>query len=152
MNSVMRIAMRTGNNVGVALYRRSGGRIGGKGGGGVRVLLLTVAGRRTGLPRTTPVGYFDHEGGYLVVGSAGGLPEDPQWFKNLRKASTASIQIGHDVQEVAVRVLPREERDRVWREVVLVHQPRFARYETKTSRSIPLALLTSREVSGRHTG
>jgi len=152
MNRALRTVMRTGNRLGVTLYRRSGGRIGGKGGGGVPVLLLTVAGRRTGQPRTTPVGYFEHEGGYLVVGSASGLPQDPQWFKNLRKASRASVQIGRVEQEVSVRVLPREERDRLWQTVVLARILRFAKYETKTTRTIPLALLTPREVSGRHTG
>jgi len=142
MNRVMQTLMRTGNKLGVALYRRSGGRIGGKGGGGVPVLLLTVAGRRTGLPRTTPVGYFEHQGGYLVVGSANGQPEDPQWFKNLRRAPRASVQIGRVEHEVSVRVLAGEERDRLWQEVILAQVPRFAKYETKTTRTIPLALLT----------
>ena len=94
MNAVSRTMMRTAGKVAVTLYRRSGGRIGGKALGGAPVLLLTVAGRKSGVPHTTAVSYFDHQGGYVVVGSAGGTPDDPQWFKNLRKAARATVEVG----------------------------------------------------------
>ena len=45
----------------VALYRASGGRLGGRVGNGVPVLLLTTTGRRTGKRRTTPL-LFVEEG------------------------------------------------------------------------------------------
>ena len=93
MNPVAKTVMRGASKVAVGVYKASGGKLGGKGSGGVRVLLLTVAGRKTGQPHTTAVGYFDHEGGYLVVGSAGGLPHDPQWFRNLRAASGAEVRV-----------------------------------------------------------
>src|SRR4029453_10330858 len=94
MNPMMRRLMRTGNRVGVWVYRRSGGRIGGRAVDRVPVLLLTVPGRRSGQLRTTPLGYFEDGGGYLVVGSGGGMPDDPDWFKNLRAAPTAEVEIG----------------------------------------------------------
>jgi deazaflavin-dependent oxidoreductase (nitroreductase family) len=139
---VMRTLMRGGSKLAVRLYKLSGGRVGGKGSGGVPVLLLTVAGRRTGQPHTTAVGYFEHEGGYLVVGSAGGLPQDPQWFRNLRAADRAEVQVGRRVEAVGIRELEGEERDTAWKDVVVVRCPPFARYELKTSRTMPLALLT----------
>lgn len=55
----------------MSLYRRSGGRIGGSA-KGVDVLLLTVAGRRTGKPHTVPVAYLEHGDGYLVTASVAG--------------------------------------------------------------------------------
>jgi deazaflavin-dependent oxidoreductase (nitroreductase family) len=106
------------------------------------VLLLTVRGRRTGTRRTTPNSYVEHGGGYVVIGSAAGLPEDPQWFKNLRKASQAEIEVGRTRRTVDVRVLTGEERDRVWREVVLARAPVFERYVQKSGRTMPLAILT----------
>lgn len=142
MSPVMKTLMRTANKAGTAVYRATGGRVGGKGSGGVPVLLLTVAGRKTGQPRTTPVGYFEHDGGYLVVGSAAGLPQDPQWFKNLRAARSAEIQRGRTRQAVTIRELTGAERDAAWTEVVVVQCPPFAKYEGKTTRTIPLALLT----------
>ena len=60
--------MRRANRLGVALYRRSGGRIGGTA-KGVPVLLLTVPGRRTGTPHTVPVAYLHHDNAYLVAGA-----------------------------------------------------------------------------------
>ncbi len=67
----MRRAMRAVNALAVSLYRRSGGRIGGSA-KGVDVLLLTVAGRRTGKPHTVPVAYLEHGDGYLVTASVAG--------------------------------------------------------------------------------
>ncbi|WP_406832545.1 nitroreductase family deazaflavin-dependent oxidoreductase [Pedococcus sp. KACC 23699] len=142
MNTVMRTLMRTANKAAVAIYKVTGGRLGGKASGGVPVLLLTVTGRRTGQPRTTPVGYFEHEGGYLVVGSAGGMPQDPQWFRNLRATSRAEVQVGRQVSAVTVREVTGAERDAAWKDVVVARCPPFAKYEVKTSRTIPLALLT----------
>lgn len=142
MNPVARTLMRTASKLAVAVYKASGGRVGGRAAGGVPVLLLTAAGRRTGQPHTTAVGYFEHEGGYLVVGSAGGLPQDPQWFKNLRAAGRAQVQVGRQVRQVAVRELVGVERDAAWTDVVLVRCPPFGRYEKKTTRKMPLALLT----------
>jgi deazaflavin-dependent oxidoreductase (nitroreductase family) len=142
MSTVMHRVMHTANRIGVGVYRRSGGRLGGRGAGGVRVLLLTVPGRRTGQPRTTPVGYFDHEGGYLVVGSGGGMEHDPDWFKNLRKAPVAMVQIGRNTFPASARVLAGEERDTAFRDVVVAQVPRFADYERKSGRTMPLALLT----------
>ena len=143
MNPVSKVIMKAAGKGAVFAYRRSGGRVGGKALGGAPVLLLTVGGRKTGIPRTTAVSYFEHEGGYVVVGSAGGTPEDPQWFRNLRRASTAEIEVGREPRRsVGVRVLRGEERDRVWSEVVLGRVPAFAKYEVKSGRTMPLALLT----------
>jgi deazaflavin-dependent oxidoreductase (nitroreductase family) len=138
----MRTVMRIGGRANVAVYRRSGGKIGGKAAGGTPVMLLTVAGRRTGKPHTTPVGMFEHEGGWLVVGSAGGLPDDPQWFKNLLHAHDAEVEIGRTHHRVAVRVVPPGERDELWRDVIVAQRPNFAAYEKKTTRTIPIAHLT----------
>lgn len=142
MNPVAKALMRGASKLAVGVYRVSGGKVGGKGSGGVRVLLLTVAGRKTGQPHTTAVGYFDHEGGHLVVGSAAGQPHDPQWFKNLRAASSAQVQVGRTTTAVGIRELTGAERDAAWKDVVLVQCPSFGRYEQKTSRTIPLAVLT----------
>jgi deazaflavin-dependent oxidoreductase (nitroreductase family) len=144
MNAVSKAMMRTAGKGAVFAYRRSGGRIGGKALGGAPVMLLTVAGRRTGAPHTTAVTYFEHEGGYVVVGSAGGTPVDPQWFRNLRKAATASIEVGPAPRRtVGVRILTGAERDAVWTGVVLARVPAFAKYEVKSGgRTMPLAILT----------
>jgi deazaflavin-dependent oxidoreductase (nitroreductase family) len=126
----------------VFAYRRSGGKVGGRALGGSPVLLLTVRGRSTGVPRTTPVSWFEHEGGYVVVGSGGGSAGDPQWFRNLRRATTAEVEVGRQPHTVTVRELKGAEREQVWHDVVIARTPAFARYPAKAGRDIPLALLT----------
>lgn len=130
-----------GNRVVVGLYRLTGGRMAPRLPGGPPVLLLTVPGRRTGRVRTTPVCFFDLDGGLLVVGSAGGAPHDPQWFRNLRAAGSAQVEVGRDRRQVRARVPERAERDRLWRDVVIARAPAFDAYDRRTERAIPVAVL-----------
>lgn len=139
--SVIRSLMRTGNRVGVWVYRTSKGRIGGKGKGGSPVLVLTVKGRKSGREFSCPVAYFERSGGWVVVGSAGGLPDDPQWFRNLRATDHAVVQIGDRRHDVTVRILQGQERDDAWAQV-LRENPAFGGYPSKSGRTMPLALLT----------
>lgn len=138
---LMQAAMRAAKPLGVRLYERSDGRRGGTA-KSLPVLLLTVTGRRTGTPRTTPVAYLHHDGNYLIAGSGGGMAQEPQWFRNLRHADWAAIRTGADTHEVTVRIPDRSERDHLWNDVVLVKAPFFAKYQRKSARLIPLAVLT----------
>ena len=140
MNRVGRTIWRTGNRVSVWVYRKSGGRIGAKAKGGSPVLILTVDGRKSGKPFSNPVAYFERAGGWLVVGSAGGLPQEPQWFKNLRATTSAVVELGDRRRDVTVRVLEGTERDDAFAQV-LVENPGFGAYETKSGRAMPVALL-----------
>ena len=142
MNRVTRQLARTWTAVAVRLYRWSDGRIGGTAAGRSPVLLLTVAGRTTGQPHTTPVSYFLHDGAYLVVGSGGGMRSEPQWMRNLRAAPQAHIQVKAQHHDVAVRMAEGEERDRLWRDVVVSRAPAFGAYEAKSGRTMPVAVLT----------
>jgi deazaflavin-dependent oxidoreductase (nitroreductase family) len=130
----------TGNRIGVLLHRAAGGRL--DAWGDTTVLMITSPGRRTGLPRSTMVRYLEDDGDYLVWGTGSGAPRDPDWFRNLRHTPRARIEIGRDAQEVDVEELTGAERDRVWRDVVLVRAPGVARYERKAGRVIPVARLT----------
>jgi deazaflavin-dependent oxidoreductase (nitroreductase family) len=140
MNRVMKALMRTGNATHVALYRRTRGRRFNRV-RGLPVCLLTVPGRKTGTPHTTPMAYFDRAGGWLVVGSAGGAKTDPQWFRNLRAAPRVTVEIGDQKHDVSVHIPQDEEREALWASVV-EQAPSFDAYRTKSGRTIPLALLT----------
>jgi deazaflavin-dependent oxidoreductase (nitroreductase family) len=142
MNAAVKRLIRAGNGLAVFLYRRSNGRIGGSARGGTPVLLLTVPGRKTGTPHTAPVSYFEDQGSYVVTGTAGGRKQDPQWFRNLRAAPRAHVELGPRHLDVDVHVASGVERDRLWREVVLARAPSFATYEEKSGRVIPVAMLT----------
>lgn len=146
MNSVMRTMTRAGNRIGVWVYRRSGGRIGGKGHGGVPVLLLTVTGRRTGTPHTVPVACLEHDAGYLVIGSGSGSKRDPQWFRNLEAAGTARVQVRERRFDIDAHIIRGAERDELWQGVVLPRAPHYGKYQRKLARVIPLALLSRQPI------
>jgi deazaflavin-dependent oxidoreductase (nitroreductase family) len=143
VNGFQRTIFRTANRVTPWLYRVSKGRMGNRSRGGSPVLMLTVKGRKSGNPFTVPVAYFPRDGGWVVVGSAGGDKDDPQWFRNLRAADSAVVELGNGRREVAVRVLEGPERDDAFRDVVAAN-PGFGKYEAKAGRPMPLALLTPR--------
>lgn len=127
-----------GNRIGVWSYRRSSGRFVG---GSDRVLILTVPGRRSALPRSTCMRYLVHDGSYVVWGTASGARRDPDWFRNLRASPTATVQVGRESFTVRRRELLGEERDQVWNDVVLARVPGVQRYAKKAGRPIPVALL-----------
>ena len=132
---------RWGNRAGVWSYRHSSGRLVGPG-KGTTIALLTIPGRRTGLSRTVPLGLHLYGAEYLVVGTGSGSHREPDWFRNLRATPSAGIQIKDRHIAVAVRVADGEERDLLWRDVVLAQAPWRAKYEQKAGRVIPVAVLT----------
>lgn len=143
MNPVARTMMAAGNKVASWLYIRSKGRLGGSA-RGVPVLVLTVPGRRTGKERSVPVAYFGHNNSYLVAATAGGSKRNPQWVRNLAAAGKARIQIGEHRYDVDSRIADGPERAALWENVVVAQAPAFAKYEEKSGRAIPIALLTLR--------
>lgn len=140
MADVLGAVMKAASKLNIALYRRSKGRLMGKV-KGQPIGLLTVDGRRSGTPRTTPVVILDRDGGYLVAGSAGGQAAEPQWFRNLRAADRATLEVKGRRQTVRVAIVDDDAYPELWADVVR-RAPFFAEYERKSGRQIPLALLT----------
>lgn len=131
---------RTGNRIGVWLYRRLHGRLS-SGRKDVNVLLLTVPGRRTGLPRATCVRFLQTPDGPVVWGTGSGSTRDPDWFQNLRRADVAEVQIGRDRLRVHPGELLAAARDAMWAGTILAEAPEVARYARKAGRTIPIAIL-----------
>jgi deazaflavin-dependent oxidoreductase (nitroreductase family) len=110
---------------------------------GMPVLLITVAGRKTGDKHTNPVLYLEDDGKYVVTGSGAGSAEEPQWFKNLRHTDQAEIELGRRHLPVSVDITEGAEREVLWQRL-LVRAPFFADYQKKVERQIPMAVLTPR--------
>jgi F420H(2)-dependent quinone reductase len=133
-----------------ALYRRTGGRIGGsmrrgKGEPG-RILLLTTTGRRSGRPWTNPLMYMEVGGELMVVASNAGYDNHPAWYLNLQARPEASVQIGPTIRGVRARVAHGDEREHLWAELVRRY-PGYGGYQTKTTRQPPLVLLAPDEAN-----
>jgi deazaflavin-dependent oxidoreductase (nitroreductase family) len=142
MSPLQRLLTRAFIGTHLALYRATGGRIGGRL-GGMRVLLLTTRGRKSGQPRTAPLVYFEDGERLVVIGSNGGAPGDPLWWRNLAVTPEAAVQIGREAGRVRARLASPDERGRLWPRVKR-ENPAYAGYERKTSREIPVVLLEPR--------
>ena len=121
------------------IYRLSGGRVGGVV-RGLHVLLLTTMGRKSGKPRTTPLGYFKQDDGYVITASNSGSDHHPGWYYNLKSNSLAGIQIKNHYITVRAEEATGEERIRLWNELIQ-NSPGYADYQKRTTREIPLVIL-----------
>ncbi len=130
------------------LYERSGGRIGAalpqlsEGRTGLplrlmRVLLLTTRGKKTGLPRTVPLPYFVLDGRDVLVASFAGGDQNPAWYGNLRATPEVVVRRGREVFSARAVAIEGPDRDRLWERLVS-EWPRYATYQQKTARQIPL--------------
>ena len=147
MSSFKHRMTRLGNRIGVWMYRTLDGRLA-SGSKNVHVLMITTPGRRTGIPRSTCVRYLDVEGGYLVWGTGSGSPRDPDWFRNLRAAEVADVQIRSRRIRARPKEVVGEQRDVMWNEVVLAQAPEVAKYARRAGRTIPIALLEPTQAPG----
>lgn len=108
---------------------------------GLPQLMLTVPGRKSGRPRTTPLLCVPHEGSFLVAGSNWGGPDLPVWVLNLRAHPDASIS--HRGRDIAVRAreVTGTEREELWRVMVQIW-PNYDKYAERTDRVIPVFVLS----------
>ncbi|MCW2798034.1 nitroreductase family deazaflavin-dependent oxidoreductase [Nocardioides sp.] len=111
---------------------------------GLPNLSLTVVGRKSGIPRTTPLLCVPHGDGWLIAGSYFGGPKVPLWVGNLRSAPAAEVSVGRKTFRVAAREVEGDERARLW-EVMLRTWPNYAKYEERTDRLIPVFYLQPSE-------
>jgi deazaflavin-dependent oxidoreductase (nitroreductase family) len=123
------------------MYRTLDGRLS-SGSKDVHVLMITTPGRRTGTPRSTCVRYLETDEGLVVWGTGSGSPRDPDWFRNLRAAEVAEVQVRASHLTAVPRELVGAERDAMWRDVVLAEAPEVLKYERRAGRTIPVAVLT----------
>ena len=123
-------------------FRENGGRVGGNF-EGAPLLLLHCTGAKSGAERVTPVMYLATDDGWAVFASYAGRDENPAWYHNLIAHPEASVEVGSERVDVRARELSPDERAPVWEEQKRRY-PGFADYESKTSRTIPVLLLTRR--------
>jgi len=134
------VLIRSISRANVRLYRWSNGRLGGHF-GRAPILLLTTRGRRTGKPRTTPLLYLRDGADIAVVASNGGSRQHPAWYLNLTADPDVEVQIGTERSTATAHTASSEERRRLWPRLVELYG-RYASYQARTGREIPVVLLT----------
>ena len=105
---------------------------------GLPVIIVTNRGQRSGGVRKTPLMRVKDGSNYVLVGSKGGAPKNPEWVYNLRADTSVEIRDETEVFTMRVREIEDEtERARLW-ELSVAAFPPYAEYQTRTTRKIPM--------------
>jgi deazaflavin-dependent oxidoreductase (nitroreductase family) len=128
-----------------AVYRNTNGWIGHRT-LGIPSLLLHTVGAKTGTARTASLTYARDVGDYLIVASKGGDPKAPGWYHNLKADPNVEINVGPKRFGVTAKPVLPDDPDyaRLWQIVNKNNSNRYEAYQKKTSRPIPVVVLTPR--------
>ncbi len=111
--------------------------------GNMPVLELTTIGRKSGEPRscllTSPL---QENGEIVIVASRGGDDHHPAWYLNLLETPQVQVSYkGAPHKIMTARTADAQERARMWPIVAGAYKG-YAGYQEKTSREIPLVILS----------
>ncbi len=138
------------------LYERSGGRLGHRL-ISLRFLLLRTTGRRTGQLRAVVLAYARDPDGparaghdradYLLVASNNGSDRPPGWLVNITGDPQVEIQDGTRRTGATARIVSPGDPgyDRLWQLVNDHNHGRYRGYQARTSRPIPVVVVTPTE-------
>ena len=109
---------------------------------GMDVLFLTTVGAKTGRQRETPLAWFpDADHAWPIVALAAGSARQSAWYHNL---AANPEQVWIEISDRTLRVVPEQlegtRRDDALRRIITA-QPRYAKYQQKTDRSLPVIRL-----------
>jgi deazaflavin-dependent oxidoreductase (nitroreductase family) len=107
---------------------------------GMKVVLMTMRGAKSGKIRKVPVMRVEHNGVYAAVASLGGAPKNPVWYYNLTADPKVTLQDGEVTKQYVAREIDGAEYDEWWQRSVAAYPP-YAEYQIKTTRKIPVFLL-----------
>jgi deazaflavin-dependent oxidoreductase (nitroreductase family) len=108
---------------------------------GMPILLLHHVGAKSGTARIAPLVYLADGERYVIFASKGGAPEHPSWYHNLKANPETKLEVGTEVIDVVASEATGDERDRLYSTQSEV-APQFAEYQAKTTRQIPVVVLT----------
>ncbi len=121
-------------------FRANGGKVGGMFAGRT-LLLLHTSGAKSGQPRINPVAYVKDGDRFVIIASKGGAPTNPDWYYNLVAHPDVTVEVGTEQFQVHATVAAEPDRTRLYQQMVEM-MPGFAEYEQKTTRKIPVFILT----------
>jgi deazaflavin-dependent oxidoreductase (nitroreductase family) len=120
-------------------FRANGGKVGGFF-EGTTLLILHTRGRRTGRPQTVVLDCLPDGERFVVFGTKGGAPADPEWVRNALADPAPTIEFETRTIPVRARQVTGAERDELYARKVEL-RPNFADYPRKTGRVIPVVAL-----------
>lgn len=124
----------------IAEFRANDGKVGGQF-EGAPLLLLHTTGAKSGQERIAPVMYGTDGDQMFVIASKAGADTNPDWFHNLVANPTVTLEVGSETFDAAAEIAPEPERTRIY-DTFAATFTGFAEYAAKTTRKIPVVLLT----------
>lgn len=138
--------MKRLSQLNVKLYQLTRGRVGGTlptPSGRVPVGLLHHVGRKSGRRLITPLVTLVDGERFIVVASQGGLPENPQWYRNLVARPEVEFDFRGRCTPVTARTATIDEKAVLWPRLVELYAD-YASYQRWTDRDIPVVILQPR--------
>jgi len=125
-------------------FRANEGRVGGPW-AGTTIILIHHIGARSGIERVSPLGCSPQgDGRFAIVASSGGSPTHPDWYYNLRAHPRIQAEVGPQTFTVLAEELDGTARAELWPKLVAQY-PTIGEYQTRTTRQIPVFMLTRQD-------
>ena len=121
-------------------FRANAGKVGGPFAGRTLLLLHSI-GAKSGQERVNPVAYVSDGDRLVIIASKGGAPTNPAWYHNLLAHPLVTVEVGSERFQVRAAVAAEPERTHLYDKMVAM-MPGFAEYRQKTTRTIPVIVLT----------
>ena len=122
-------------------FRANSGKVGGRFEGRT-LLLLHTQGAKSGQERVNPTAYVKDGNNLIIIASKGGAPTNPNWYYNILAHPMVTVEVGTDKFQARAKVADEEpERTRLYDKMVEM-MPGFDEYRHKTTRKIPVIVLT----------
>ena len=124
-------------------FRENDGKVGGRF-EGKTLLLLHTKGAKSGNERINPVAYVRDGDRLVIIASKGGSPTNPSWYYNILANPLVTVEAGTEKFQARATVAEEPERTRLYNKMVEM-MPGFDDYRRKTTRNIPVIVLTPLE-------
>jgi len=121
-------------------FRANEGRVGGHF-AGKTLLLVHTKGAKSGQERINPVAYVRDGDRYVIIASKGGAPTNPSWYYNIVANPLVTVEAGQEKFQARATIAEEPERTRLYNKMVEM-MPAFDDYRRKTTRQIPVIVLT----------
>jgi len=119
-------------------FRANGGEVTGR---GRTVLILHTIGAKSGKEHVNPVAHTRDGDRYVIIASKGGAPNNPDWYYNIVANPLITVEAGTEKFQAKATIAEEPERTRLYDQMSAV-MPGFAEYQKKTTRVIPVVVLT----------
>lgn len=128
----------------VAIYELTGGRVWKKFLGSP-VAILTTIGRKSGLPRKSPLLYIKDGDNVIVVATQGGMSTYPIWYLNMVANPEVQCQVGAKKLSYTSRRATAPEEEKLWPPLDAMYAG-YAEYRERIGdrREVPVMILEPR--------